>query len=72
MNYKYIIGIDEAGRGPLAGSVSVGAVLFSKEEYKKFKKESEKTLTGRDSKKLSEKKREEWFKIIEVKRKLVY
>ncbi|MEK7589740.1 MAG: ribonuclease HII [Patescibacteria group bacterium] len=69
MNYKYIIGIDEAGRGPLAGSVSVGAVLFSKEEYKKFKKESEKTLTGRDSKKLSEKKREEWFKIIEVKKK---
>jgi len=24
---KYIIGIDEAGRGPLAGAVSVGAVL---------------------------------------------
>lgn len=25
---KYIIGIDEAGRGPLAGSVAVGAVLM--------------------------------------------
>ena len=27
MGFKYIIGIDEAGRGPLAGPVSVGAVL---------------------------------------------
>ena len=26
--YKYIIGIDEAGRGPLAGSVAVGAVVI--------------------------------------------
>ena len=24
---KYLIGIDEAGRGPLAGPVSVGAVM---------------------------------------------
>src|SRR3990167_531228 len=37
MNYKYVIGIDEAGRGPLAGPVAIGAVLFSKNEYKKFK-----------------------------------
>ena len=35
MKYKYIIGIDEAGRGPLAGPVAVGAVMFSKEEYMK-------------------------------------
>jgi ribonuclease HII len=87
MEYKYIIGIDEAGRGPLAGPVSVGAVLFSCEEYEKFKKEiAGKGLSSRrneakrndgrgetlrsnlrDSKKLSEKKREEWFEIIEEK-----
>lgn len=27
--YKYIVGIDEAGRGPLAGPVAVGVVLVS-------------------------------------------
>jgi ribonuclease HII len=36
IDYKYIIGIDEAGRGPLAGPVAVGAVLFEKDEYEKF------------------------------------
>ena len=35
MKYKYIIGIDEAGRGPLAGPVSVGAVLFGTKSLKK-------------------------------------
>ena len=64
MKYKYIIGIDEAGRGPLAGPVSVGAVLFESGGYEKFKKETKDTLAGRDSKKLSEKKREEWFEKI--------
>jgi ribonuclease HII len=53
---KYIIGIDEAGRGPLAGPVSVGAVIVSS----KF---NSKLLKGvRDSKKLSESQREEWYK----------
>jgi len=65
VEYKYVIGIDEAGRGPLAGPVSVGAVLFEYDEYEKFKKESKDTLAGRDSKKLSEKKREEWFENIQ-------
>jgi ribonuclease HII len=65
MKHKYVIGIDEAGRGPLAGPVSVGAVLFERDEYEKFKKENKETLAGRDSKKLSEKKREEWFENIE-------
>ncbi|MBL7045008.1 MAG: ribonuclease HII [Parcubacteria group bacterium] len=74
MKHKYIIGIDEAGRGPLAGPVSVGAVLFLKEEYEKFvagkglssgsEADGGETLRSnnlKDSKKLSEKKREEWF-----------
>lgn len=52
---KYFIGIDEAGRGPLAGPVSVGAVLVPIDFDWKI-------LEGvRDSKKLSEKKREEFF-----------
>ncbi len=56
----YIIGIDEAGRGPLAGSVYVGAVLFPKNHTALFKKtNAPKKLT--DSKKLSPKQREEWL-----------
>ncbi len=53
-----IIGIDEAGRGPLAGPVSVGGVLAPQNMNTKI-------LKGiKDSKKLSEKKREEWFEKI--------
>ena len=44
-----ICGIDEAGRGPLAGPVVAGAVILPKDE---------KILYVNDSKKLSEKKRE--------------
>jgi len=57
-NKKYvIIGIDEAGRGPLAGPVAVAAV---KAEVK-----NPKILKGiKDSKKLSVKQRLEWFKLI--------
>ena len=46
---KYICGIDEAGRGPLAGPVVVGAVILPQTSF----------LEGiNDSKKVSEKKRE--------------
>ena len=53
---RIIIGIDEAGRGPLAGPVCVGAVLA---------KGKRQVLRGiKDSKKLSAGKREYWEKII--------
>lgn len=51
-----IVGVDEAGRGPLAGSVVATAV--------KLKKYSEELQEINDSKKLSEKKREKLFDII--------
>jgi ribonuclease HII len=52
---QYLIGIDEAGRGPLAGPVAVGVAAVPMDfDWS--------TLSGvRDSKKLSEKKREEIF-----------
>lgn len=52
---KYLIGIDEAGRGPLAGPVSVSAVMV--------KRGSEKRLLSlmRDSKQVSANAREELF-----------
>lgn len=53
--YKYICGVDEAGRGPLAGPVCAAAVILPEN----------KIIDGvNDSKKLSEKKRELLFDII--------
>lgn len=50
--YKYICGIDEAGRGPLAGPVVVASVIMPQESM----------IEGvNDSKKVSEKKREILF-----------
>lgn len=57
-NLKFIVGIDEAGRGPLAGPVSVGAVVIPfNTKHSLFK-------IAKDSKQLSEQKREEIFKKI--------
>ncbi|GMU74140.1 MAG: ribonuclease HII [Candidatus Campbellbacteria bacterium] len=60
---KTVIGIDEAGRGPLAGPVAVGCVVIrSRAVYKAFPR-------VRDSKKLSPQRRDEWFaKIRRLKR----
>jgi ribonuclease HII len=55
---RYLIGIDEAGRGPLAGPVAVGAfAVRSREALRRFR-------GVRDSKQLTEKQREEWFAAI--------
>ena len=54
-NIQYICGIDEAGRGPLAGPVVVGAVILPENSF----------IEGvNDSKKVSEKKREKLYDII--------
>lgn len=53
---KYtVIGIDEVGRGPLAGPISVAAIVATTDSQLKLLKNI------KDSKKLSEKQREEWF-----------
>lgn len=58
---KIVVGIDEAGRGPLAGAVAVGAVAVNL----KSQKSNLKILKGiKDSKKLNAKQREEWYKIL--------
>ena len=52
---EYIAGIDEAGRGPLAGPVVVASVIMPKDSM----------IEGiNDSKKISEKKREKLYDII--------
>jgi ribonuclease HII len=57
MAFDYCVGIDEVGRGPLAGPVAVGAFLVVQD-----RKSVQRLLRGvRDSKQLREKEREEWF-----------
>lgn len=53
--YEFICGIDEVGRGPLAGPVVAGAVILPKDCD---------ILYLNDSKKLSESKREELYDVI--------
>lgn len=53
--YSFICGIDEVGRGPLAGPVVAGAVILPKDCD---------ILYLNDSKQLSEKKREELYDVI--------
>ena len=53
--YQFVCGIDEVGRGPLAGPVVAGAVILPKDCD---------ILYINDSKKLSEKKREELYDVI--------
>ena len=51
-----MVGLDEAGRGPLAGPVVAAAVMVKKPKTQFFK--------IKDSKKLSEKKRKYFYKIL--------
>lgn len=58
-----MIGVDEVGRGPLAGPVAVGVVALPRGED--FFLKEEKTRGGlRDSKKMTEKQREWWFDLL--------
>lgn len=54
-DFQAICGIDEAGRGPFAGPVVAGAVILPRDHA---------ILYLNDSKKLSEKKREELYEVI--------
>jgi len=54
---NYVIGVDEVGRGSLAGPVTVAAVAIPKKfSFPKFK-----NLKLKDSKKLTPLQREKWF-----------
>ena len=57
-NFDYVIGTDEAGRGPAAGGVWAAAVCFKENIDKSL------FLTLNDSKKLTPKKRDDLYEII--------
>lgn len=63
LGYKLIGGVDEAGRGPLAGPVVAACVVIDKN----FRIDSEELALVADSKKLTAKKREKLFSIIKEK-----
>lgn len=76
-NIKYIIGIDEVGRGPLAGPVAVCSFLIKDDNFiesaisrtygkKDIGQIYAKLPKLRDSKKLSKKQREVWFEYLKV------
>lgn len=66
MKYASVVGIDEVGRGPVAGPVAVAALQFKVESLKLKVREVEKNFGFklRDSKKLTPERRELWFKEI--------
>lgn len=63
--YPLVAGLDEAGRGPLAGPVVAGAVIF---DFTSIPEELKKIA---DSKKISPKRREELYPII-INKALAY
>lgn len=56
----YIIGVDEVGRGPLAGPVTVGMVMCEAGLYRKLKRDKRLPPLGKDSKKLTPAEREKY------------
>lgn len=66
---RWIIGIDEVGRGCLAGSVTVAALAMPKDLRFKIK---DLKIPLKDSKKLSAKQRDVWFQYIKSHPQIFY
>ena len=68
--YRVVVGLDEAGRGPLAGPVVASAVVFTPAKFKtqnskiKITIQNSKLEEIHDSKKLTVKQRELWYEIL--------
>jgi len=63
LGYQLVAGVDEAGRGPLAGPVVAACVVIGPD----FKIDSDELKLVADSKKLSAKNREKLFSVIKEK-----
>ena len=76
-----IVGVDEVGRGPLAGPLTVCVVACHNKLYTKLKKDRNLPPSGKDSKKLSPSDREKYsnflkqtdlsFQIINISNKII-
>ena len=63
--YTYVIGTDEAGRGPLAGPVVAAAAIYRGQNFEILEEKKKLMDFVRDSKTLSPKKREAIFDFIQ-------
>ena len=59
-----VVGIDEVGRGPLAGPVVAVAVYINRSSWKNFLRKHPEIIKINDSKKISKKIREKLYKIL--------
>ncbi len=66
---RFVVGIDEAGRGPLAGPVSVGVAVFTIAQYFTPGLKHPLLSDARDSKQLKPERREFIFKKIQTAKK---
>lgn len=64
---KYVVGIDEAGRGPVLGPMVYGIAAFPAERHEYLAK-----LGVKDSKKLSSAERERLFEQLKKEKDFVY
>lgn len=62
--YRVVAGLDESGRGPLAGPVVAAAVCFKRGFNRNLVSGKTEFLMIKDSKKLTPKKREEFYKMM--------
>nr|MCX6701824.1 ribonuclease HII [Candidatus Zambryskibacteria bacterium] len=63
---KYIVGIDEVGRGPLAGPVTICVIACDIKLYTKLKKNRQLPPLGKDSKKLSQFNRQKYARTLKA------
>jgi ribonuclease HII len=63
MDKNFVVGVDEVGRGPVAGPVMVGAFIFLTPDFEDQIKlySAENKLPLRDSKKLTKKQKDKWL-----------
>lgn len=61
---KYVVGVDEVGRGPIAGPVCVASFMMQRNYELPINNYELKLPKLRDSKKLSRKQREVWFEFL--------
>jgi len=64
----FIVGIDEAGRGPIIGNLFIVCVLIKNEEFLKELKDKK----VKDSKQLTKRKREELFELFNNSKDIIY